>query len=357
MKCKECSKIIPDGFTDCPWCGAIQPQPSVGQPMQAASPKPVNSTGSDRVAGVALLLSLGFLFGCGFLAIARDKAANPFANPAYFRGEWGGVCFWAVIIVVIFAAIRNKGVHPAVKFLVVFGAGFLLGLMNLGKPTRHLTADPSSALLRQFGDDLKNPKVSNKWNAPGRALLMDLLSFNRQYISDVSKLDETAKPLYTTESFRDTATVQAMIDQLHARIAIADKYADLEPVLSKMKGYVAAVNGSETEKREYLEGFESTLPNTRASFKALKDKERGWLQASLDLYQFTLSKRGTYAVQNGNLIFKKTGDSDTFNQKLVEARTLRTEYLRTYWEVRHTQEAMAAQMGLKGTEFDPNRPR
>jgi triphosphoribosyl-dephospho-CoA synthetase len=212
-------------------------------------------------------------------------------------------------------------------------------------------------LLRQFGDDLKNPKVSNKWNAPGRALLMDLLSFNRQYISDVSKLDETAKPLYTTESFRDAATVQAMIDQLHARIAVADKYADLEPVLSKMKGYVAAVNGSETEKREYLEGFESTLPNTRASFKALKDKEHAWLQASIDLYQFALSKRGTYAVQNGNLIFKKTGDSDTFNQKLVEARTLRTEYLRTYWEVRHTQEAMAAQMGLKGTEFDPNRPR
>jgi hypothetical protein len=87
----------------------------------------------------------------------------------------------------------------------------------------------------------------------------------------------------------------------------------------------------------------------------LKDKERAWLQASADLYQFGLSKQETYALQNGNLIFKKAADSDIFNQKLAKARNLKTEFFRAYGQMRHTQEGMAAQVGLRGTEFDPNR--
>jgi hypothetical protein len=56
--------------------------------------------------------------------------------------------------------------------------------------------------------------------------------------------------------------------------------------------------------------------------------------------------------KNGHLIFKEAADSDIFNQKLAEARNLKTEFFRAYGQMRHTQQVMAAQLGLQGTEFD-----
>jgi hypothetical protein len=308
----------------------------------------------NHPANVALLLSLAFLYGCSFLAIAKSRAANPFANPAYFRGQWVGTLFWVLIILGIFAAIHNRRIRSSIKFLVIFGAGFLLGILILAKPMRQVGGDPNPSTLRQFADELKNPNSSSKWNAPGRALMKDLMTFNQQYVSDVSKIDATAQPLYTPESFRDAATIQGTLEELRSRLAVADKYSDLDVVFVKMKQYVASVDGSEKEKQEFLEGFESSLPKARAGYKALKDKERAWLQASVDLYQFGLSKQGTYALQNGNLIFKKAADSDIFNQKLAKARNLKTDFFSAYGQMRHTQEVMAAQLGLQGTEFDPN---
>src|SRR5580704_2868873 len=317
MKCKECRKIIPDGFTDCPWCGAAPPVSSAAPTLQKVSSKHLDYIEPDRLGGLALLLSLSFLFGCSFLAITRDKAANPFANPAYFRGRWFGTFFWAIVILLVYSLLRNKNIRASVKFLLICAAGFLLGLLTLGKPSHQLTSSPNTTMLRPFADDLKNENSSNKWNAPGRALLKDLVSFNQQYVSEVAKLDLTAKPLYTPESFRDAATARQMIDQLHARLAVAEKYANLDPVLAKMNEHVAAVNASESEKQEFLEGFESTVPKTRATFKDLKGKERAWLQASIDLYQFVLTKTGTYTLQDGNLVFKRSTDSDMLNQKLA----------------------------------------
>lgn len=141
--------------------------------------------------------------------------------------------FWAIVILLVYSLLRNKNIRASVKFLLICAAGFLLGLLTLGKPSHQLTSSPNTTMLRPFADDLKNENSSNKWNAPGRALLKDLVSFNQQYVSEVAKLDLTAKPLYTPESFRDAATARQMIDQLHARLAVAEKYANLDPVLAK----------------------------------------------------------------------------------------------------------------------------
>lgn len=198
--------------------------------------------------------------------------------------------------------------------------------------------------------------MQRRFRAARLALLRDLVSLSRQYIADVSELDKTAKPLYTVESFHDAATVQQMIDQLHGRMA-ADKYADVEPLLGKMKDYVARVDASEEDRREFLEGFESTLPQTRVRFKAVKDKEHAWLQASIELYHYTLAQNGNYVVHDGNLFFTQRKDSEVFNQKLVKARTLKAEFLHAYGEAKRTQEAAWTQMRLKVTEYDPTVKR
>jgi hypothetical protein len=146
--------------------------------------------------------------------------------------------------------------------------------------------------------------------------------------------------------------MQQIIDQLHTRVAVADKYMDWQPVFSKMKDYVAAVDARDDEKRNFMASYEATLPQTLAACKAISDKEHAWLGASLDLYQFALSKEGAFDWQRDHLSFRNRADSDAFRKKFLKARTLNQEFLKAYWQVRQAQEAMMAQLGLPASDLD-----
>jgi hypothetical protein len=208
--------------------------------------------------------------------------------------------------------------------------------------------------VRRYSDEVRAPNgvnsepvVHTKWDPANRSLMKDIATRNRQYVAEISALDETAKPLYTPESFRDSVTIQQMIDQLHARMAVADKYADWQPIFSRMKDYVAGVDASDDEKRKFLTGYDAAIPKTLVVCRVISDKEHAWLQASLDLYQFALSREGAYVWRNNDMAFKKRGDSNAFSQKFFRARTLNTEFLKAYWQMRQAQEAMMSQLGMQ----------
>lgn len=59
MECKECSKDIPDGFTDCPWCGASYSLNPVAHPSSApVSPVPVQLASARPNVALAWISSL-----------------------------------------------------------------------------------------------------------------------------------------------------------------------------------------------------------------------------------------------------------------------------------------------------------
>ena len=250
-----------------------------------------------------------------------------------------------------------KKPRAPVQVLVVFTISSLLTLLTLALPARSPILRHEQETFNQFEDDFKNVKDASKWSAANRSLMKDLISRNQQYVSEISKLDETSTPLYTPQSFRDAATVQQMIDQLRTRLAVAEEYVDLEPVLSRMNGYVAAINASDQEKQEFLKSFASTVPATRAAHKVLTDKEQAWLQASLDLYQFALSKTSAYVYRNGTLLFQQRKDSDLFGQKLHKAQMLNAEFLKAYWGARRRSKPCSLSSARKAQPRTPHRPR
>jgi hypothetical protein len=264
----------------------------------------------------------------------------------------------------VYCRIRGVNLRIPVQALVILTLSSLLTVVTLAFPARPRLKGIDEATIRRYSDVQKSPRAPNaqpavqtKWDPAARSLMKDIASRNQQYVSEISALDETAKPLYTPESFRDAAAIQQMIDQLHVRLAVADKYTDWQPIFSKMKDYVGAVDASEDEKRKFMLSYDSTLPKTITVCKAISDKEHAWLQASLDLYQFTLSKDGAYVWQPNNLAFKKRSDSDAFRQKFLKARALNTEFLKAYWQVRQAQEAMMAQLGMQASDLDPTSAR
>jgi hypothetical protein len=360
MKCRQCSKVIPDGFTDCPWCGATSATPRGLATGQFGSSGAAASASQNLLIAISLLSS-GVLFGAlnYFVALRTTGPLTP-ENSGYLLGRGVGLLALAFLLVFVYYKIRKNRPRAPIQVLVCLTLSSLLTLLSLAIPVRSRVAGMKAA-ARQYGGLLKHQPVTNappvvqtKWDPAARALMKDIFSRNQQYVSEISALDETAQPLYTVESFRNATTVQQMISQLQARLAVADKYTDWAPVFARMKGYVDSVNASEDEKRRFMVNYESSLPKTLAACKAITDKEHAWLKASLDLYQFALAKDGAYVWQNGNLSFKNHADSDLFRQKFAKARALNEEFLRAYWEVRSAQEAMLAQLGLQDSDFDPS---
>jgi hypothetical protein len=357
MKCKQCSKIIPDGFTDCPWCGATT---VTAASVNSASSQPAVSSAHNLLLAVSVASS-GILFlVLSYFATARYAGPLTLQNCGYFIGRCAGAIVLAAIVVLGYRRIRGAKLRGPIQILVILTLSSLLTILTLAIPVQPRLGGVDASTVRRYSDVVRSPKAPNapppvqtKWDPATRSLLKDIVARNQQYVSEISALDETAKPLYAPESFRDAATMQQMIDQLHTRLAVADKYADWQPLFSKMKDYVAAANASEDEKHKFMDGYEANLPQTLAACKAISDKEHAWLQASVDLYQFTLSKDGAYVWQSDNLSFKRRADSEMFRQKFLKARTLNTEFLKAYWQVRQAEDAMMARMGLQESDLLP----
>jgi hypothetical protein len=362
MKCKACSKIIPDGFTDCPWCGASFAAAAVTNSSTytyAAPALAVSSTQNLLIA--ASIVSSGLLLVLlNYFAATRNAGPLSLENSGYFVGRCVGSILLAAIIVVGYGRIRGKTPRRPVQALIILTVSSLLTVLTLALPARPRMKGIDPGTVRRYSDVPGSshapnmpPAVHTKWDSANRSLMQDIATRNQQYVSEISALDETAKPLYTPESFRDAATIQQMIDQLHTRLTVADKYSDWRPVFSRMRDYVTAVDTSEDDKRKFMADYEASVPRTLAVCKLISDKEHAWLQASLDLYQFALSKEGSFAWQNNNLTFRKRADSNVFSKKFFKARTLNTEFLKAYWEVRQAQEAMMAQLGMPEANVGP----
>lgn len=359
MNCKACSKIIPDGFTECPWCGADFADSRIGN---GSSSSVEHSSFHSLILGSSIVSS-ALLFGIvSYVATSRNNGPLSSDNWGYFLGRFVGAIALAALAVFGYCKIRDAKLRLPVQALVILTLSSLLSVLTLALPAKPRVVPIDPATVRQYTDDSKLQKAPSslpvnhtKWDPAARSLLKDIVARNQRYVAEISALDETAKPLYTPESFRDTATIQQMIDQLNTRLSVADKYTDWQPVFANMKEYVAAVNATDQEKQKFLKDFEASLPKTLAVCKAISDKEHAWLLASLDLYSFALAKQGAYVWQNDNLSFKNRADSNAFGKKFVKARSLNAQFLQSYWQVRQAEQAMIAQLGMEGSDFDASR--
>jgi hypothetical protein len=363
MKCKECSKEIPHGFTDCPWCGA-----TAGVGIPGVSRGGGSSAGGSETYHLLIAISIvtsGLLFiALNYFGAVRTSGPLTPENSGYFIGRFVGALLLAALLVWGYGKIRGAKLGGPVQALIILTLSSLLSLLSLVLPARTRLKGIDPATVRKYSDTVpvrKQPKTTpvnrTKWDPAARALMQDVQARNQQYVSEISTLDETAKPLYTPESFRDPQAIQEIIGQLHGRLAVADRYTDWQPVFSRMNEYVSAVDASEDEKRKFMQSFNATLPKTLKVCKLISDKEHAWLEASLDLYQFALGKEGSFLWRPDNLVFQKRADSEAFRQKFIQARTLNMQFLQAYWQVKQAQEAMMEQLGLRESEIDAAAPK
>ena len=349
-KCRQCSKIVPDGFTDCPWCGAkhqhTPPQTSLpaGVGVQKESP-------GSPLLWIAFLCSFALFCFLQYKQMLHIAGEVSLANSAYFLGRCFGSFLLAATLVFLFDKIRRRNRSTPTRLLAISTVACVMSVLALASesPERHIVGS-----IRQA---IKNPEQPHldKWGVAVRPFFTELVSRNRQYLDEVSKLDAALQPLYSPASFADAASVQSMLDALAQRLAVADEYADVQPVVAKMPGYVATVDASDKEKQEFLAGFNESIAKGLSGKNSVSALEHNWSASAIDLYKFALAH--PYSYNFGNILFKSSADAVAFNNKLNKSRDLYAQFLRAYQTSRRAQDTLLAQMGFQRSDVALDHPQ
>lgn len=293
-------------------------------------------------AGVVLLNHLATLRAFG-------KYEYPQVS-GYFIGRCLGAYILPALGVFLYYKIRRKSRGGAEQFLVISGWALFWSLLAFaGTPRRFsntlgLPIPPNEA--RTSAAAPKRTVAPTKWDPAIRSYYGDLRSFNEQYLAEVSKLDSTALPLYTAESFSDSARIQQTISQLQGRLEVAKRFAAPEKLLSKMPEYVSAIDASDSEKQVFLKGFNDSARKDLAQRKTVNENEQSWIQSSIALYRLALSQQGAYSIQAGQVVFKRKSVGSDFDRKVEVAQLRRFEFLRSFGRYIAMQNNYMAQFGL-----------
>jgi hypothetical protein len=355
MKCLGCSKDIPDAFTECPWCGAarsfIPPAPA------SAAPRTASSASNNALAWFSASLSLFLVLFAARAATVRKFGIISLEHAGYFLGAGLGPYVVAAILVFAYFWLARQSPHYSSKLLAISCGASLFAVLLLARtmqaPVARLMRAPKQALVSAPTTPKVLPtRTPTVWDPAIRSTFTDIQSFNDQYLAEISKLDSSALPLYTPESFRDAATVQQMLTQLHARLAVAEKFSNPDGSTEKLKDYVAAVNASDADKQKFLAGFAPPMDKCLQLRKLAAARERDWLLASIDLYEFAQTNQSSYVYSNRKVLFTRKDLPARFGQRLQKAARLRNEFLQAQQKFLRGQSFLLAQEGLRPSDLD-----
>jgi hypothetical protein len=352
-KCKNCSKIIPDGFADCPWCGAKgQAKPATPSSFPAQIPGQVSSpSNADPLKWIAFLLSFAVFCCLQYLWMLRTEGELTFANSAKFLGHCAGSFVLAAILVFVFDKVRHRAPSTPSQLLGISSVACAMSILFLANPGNSRSS-LTPAQMRHLGEVVKGSETHpDKWDPAIRPFFVDLISHNRQYIEDVSRLDNALQPLYSSPTFRDAASMQSILAALDQRLVIADRYADLQPLIAKVPTYLANVDASNKEKADFLAGFNESFQKSLGGKNSVSAQEHNWINSAIDLYRFALAHKNAYTYNSGNLLFQQGADSALFNTKLNHSRQLYVQFLRSYQASRRAQDVALTKIGLQPSDM------
>jgi hypothetical protein len=351
MKCHHCAKDIPDGFTDCPWCGepytpdvlaknseasgALPAAPTLRAPSSAAGTS--SAAPAPRATQPAIVW---VVFALSFVVVVLAAIAVTIRKFGYF--SWGasptfiGACAapYAVsaVILLAFYFISRQKVLASTKLLVAFSGATIFALVALfgsANPARPSPHPIATSDARPGAATTVHPHAPTVWDPALAAVYTDLKSRNDAYLAEISQLDLTARPLYVADSFRDNKEIRQILAQLDDRNAVGQKYSSWDSVIAKAPEYVSVANASEQDKRKFLAAFTPAIQRIVDERNSVSHIEREWLLSTVDLYRFMLSHQGTYTIsadgRQGN--FLQPGLADQFNAKLRRAATLKQQFV------------------------------
>ncbi len=145
--------------------------------------------------------------------------------------------------------------------------------------------------------------------------------------------------------------MEKVLTQLRATLALEEKYASLDPILERMKARIRSVDAPDSVKDQFLSGVSGPAQKVLANRSAVAAKEKAWMQSSIDLYEFTLAKRGSYSLRDGKLVFKDMIAMSEFNQRLKDAQGQRAGFRQAQENFEKLQKEALRKLNLQPSDM------
>jgi len=249
-----------------------------------------------------------------------------------------------------------KALLSAVIALAVTVFTFAGEMRNLRPATESEAKHQMGSLLKEAAGAQPRSKDANWWDGPTRDFFKDILEMNQKYAAEVSALDNSAiKDLYSPESYVSVAHMQKVVDQVQAALAVDEKYISIEPIVKKLEDRVAAVNISESQKKQFMEGLKGSMDRHRAPRREVIRTEKVWMNGTIGLYEFMTEHKSEYSIKNKKLYFSNDAARVEFVSQQAKAIAAHKEFLKAKSAMEESRKKSMDQIGVSPSDLTPSQ--
>jgi hypothetical protein len=342
MKCIVCGYENTEAGPKCSFCG----KPLVARPVSAA-PVASSIVSGAIAAPSATTASVAAPASASAAAAAlaplplqaSSPAAAPVTPPAYlpsapiFAEQPKKSHKTAFIVAGVCAAIL------VMTFLAFVGVG-LLG---------YFAQQQQKAAVGR----LAHEAVSGQPAAAGSGQQSEMQNLIRDYFRQVRDLNVNYKQqiadlnlsqfpkLYSVESFASADAMRQSQSEVTSIWKVdSDQEDNLRGLREQMRSQVEATSWSDSQKKAFLDGFDTGAGKVIALRDPMVAAEKEWVEAVNDLYQYGLDNASGIEVQNGRVQINDSDIRDSFNQKMHAAQ----DKYRTMQIMKQSYDQQIAQM-------------
>jgi hypothetical protein len=367
MICPNCAReIVPQPV--CPHCQWTIPNPvqsaSPGDAFQPAKPQSLPSRLKTSLLVAATLLAWALVLGLNYLRAMRWAGTMNAESFGYMIGRCLMPLLIAWLVIFLVDKTRHKKSSTAMKVFRISCVALFISLLAFGGGIRDSGPGATANIKRQMGNLLKEaagkqPQTANThwWDGPSRDFFHDIMVMNQQYSAEVAQLDQSAVTnLYSAGSYSSKKSMEKIVEQLQAALAVDEKYFSLDPLLKSVETRVRAVDAPEAEKEEFLKGLKESTGRSLAPRNETFRTKKDWLGASIDLYQFAAAHSSEYSVRGGKLYFRNAAAQAGFTSRQSKAISLHAEFLKAQHLAEVAQKNALGELGVSPSDFTPASP-
>jgi len=367
MICPNCAReIVPQ--TVCPHCQWTIPNPSGSPPpgdaFQPAKRQSFLSRLKTPVLVVCTLFTWALLLGINYLRAIHYAGVMNAHAAVYMISGILALLLLAWLVIFLVDKVRHKESSAAAKAFRIPYVAVFFSLLAFTGSTRDSGTGATADAKRQMGNLIKEaagkqPQTANThwWDGPSRDFFHEMMVMNQQYSAEVAQLDQSAlTDLYSPRSYSSKKGMGKIVVQLQATLAVGEKYSSLDPFLKSVENRVRAVDAPEAEKEDFLKGLKESTSRSLGPRNETFRTEKNWLEASIDLYEFTSAHSSEYAVRGGKLYFRNAAAQEGFTSRQSKAISLRSEFLKAQHLAEVAQKNAMGDLGVSPSDFTPASP-
>lgn len=178
-----------------------------------------------------------------------------------------------------------------------------------GKPPSSLDLDES-----KYGELAPAIKVISEYI---QGVQSDMMAMNGEMT------DLHLETMLTKETLQDASHIDDGKQRVNSMREMLDRYeSKLRQRADEIPVKINLTNMAEDQKREFLNGFNSTKDKGLADIREFFEIERAFADKLDELFNFMRGRQGRYRFSGSQVLFNSTSDASVYNQHLTDIRTI-----------------------------------